>query len=93
MTKKIFKYKLELLNRKDMVAQMPISAKVLDVQPQHDSWVAWAEVDDEVVNVVPRYFHAVFTGDPVPPGVYRNTLQLEDSTGILVFHIYEEPAA
>jgi len=79
-TMTIWKYHLE-----DKV-EMPIGAKILDIQMQNNELVIWALVNPDNKTET-RFFHSYPTGAVIPgdPGIYLKTLQ----HGWFVAHYFE----
>lgn len=84
---RIWKFELDVTDRQ--LVWMPIGAKVLDVQMQHDQCCLWALCDEHAQKEA-RYFNIYGTGNPMPdePGEYIATFQMVG--GQLVFHVFEE---
>lgn len=63
--------------------EMPLTAKILTVEPQNGQLTIWAEVDPDD-QPVRRDINGVGTGHPVPEGEYLTTVQ----QGSYVWHLY-----
>lgn len=85
--KTIYKYPLNLGRQ---VVLLPLGARVLTAQVQHETICLWAEVADPEGKKERRTFNVVGTGHPIPnnPGVYIGTVQMQE--GRFVWHVYEE---
>ncbi len=85
MSKLIWKYTLE---PGPTVIEVPINARILDVQTQHEDPQLWLLVDP-TNEKVKREFTIYDTGFTMPdyPGEYVGTFQLNG--GGLVFHVFE----
>lgn len=68
--------------------EMPIGAKLLDVQVQHDMPQVWALCDETAPKAM-RWFVMHGTGNMIDevPGPYIGTFQLQN--GQFVFHLFE----
>lgn len=84
MTKTIWKYEIF----PEAIIEMPIGAKILDVQEQFDKPYMWALVD-KFAPKESRTFMCYGTGHNIPddPGEYIGTFQMHG--GGLVFHLFE----
>ncbi len=85
---RIWKWNLPITDNQAL--KMPVGAKILSVQVQHDNCCLWALCDDSKgVPSENREIAIYGTGNPIPdnPGKYISTFQLLD--GDLVFHVFE----
>ncbi len=80
----IWKYNIELTGQQTV--DMPIGARILDVQMQCDDCCIWMLCETAAV-VEPRCFNIYRTGHDIlsDPGIYIATFQKNS----LVFHIFE----
>lgn len=88
MTKKIFKYELDMQSGTNCLIMMPKGAQVLTVQMQNDKPYVWALVDPEVreISMLLEIFGTgqnIFFDDDETRD-YIGTFQ----TGVLVFHVF-----
>jgi hypothetical protein len=72
--------------------EMPVGAKLLAFQAQHDVPTLWALVDPDAASTETRRFVFVGTGHPIPDHVdslkHVGTCQLHG--GSLIFHLFEK---
>lgn len=88
--KAIWKFPLEGPGRN--VIQMPLGAKVLCAQNQHEKPTLWAMVESEdAKHAVTRVFFVIGTGHEAPMEIedwtYIDTVQM--AGGSLVWHVFE----
>ena len=85
--KRIWKYTVMV---DDYSIEMPVGAKILDVQVQNGEPHLWALVDD-IAPMEARRFATVGTGHPLPDeisdGKHLGTFHLHG--GALVFHLFD----
>jgi len=87
MMKTIYKYEI---NPFQSSTQMPVGAKILTVQGQHQKICVWAEVDDqaEMESVVLQIYG---TGHRLPEDADHEYIGTGQSDGgAFVFHVYKE---
>ena len=86
---KIFKYELDITDKQHR--SMPLGARVLSVQMQHNKIMVWAVVDPDAV-YVPRTFHMYGTGHDVPDDYekYKYLATVQNASGDFVLHVFEE---
>lgn len=80
-------YKQVLLLNVEQIISLPVDAKVLDVQVQHEQIAMWYAFDDSGM-VRSREVIMVGTGHEIPSGIveFIGTVQLNG--GNLVLHIF-----
>lgn len=86
--RKVFKYEFDPYGSWEI--EMPIEAKILTCQLQHDKPVLWALVDPRLPTAQ-RRFMVVATGQGIPPVFdieYIATVQM--ANGDYVFHLFEQ---
>ena len=83
-------YKYPLANVGHQLVTLPIGAKPLVVQVQHDVACLWAQVDDACMETTVHEIYIYGTGHALDrdPGVYLGTIQLLD--GAFVGHVYDK---
>lgn len=90
----IWRYQLPIIGTAPL--DMPEGAQVLSVGPPRDpdnyKLDLWAVIDprnDTPMGRVPRHFHIVGTGNPIPAnaGAYVGTTHSHD--GALIWHVFE----
>lgn len=90
MTKKIFKYPLDIID--EQTIKMPTYAKILTVQIQNDAICLWALVEDWQ-QPEDRKIRIIGTGHPIDEAnlEYIGTIQqfVNISNGSLVWHVFE----
>ena len=86
--KTIWKYTLETAD--EQMIDVPIGAKILCVQSQHDQPRLWIEVNSEETEKEVRTIYTYGTGHKISndTGSYIGTYQLRQGT--LVFHCFEK---
>ena len=86
---KIWKWELEVTDRQTIT--LPVGARILAVQSQHNAPCLWALVDPAATKE-PRTFATQGTGQTVKDdcAAYIGTYQLNG--GSLVFHVFEVDA-
>lgn len=83
----IHKYMLGLYPTDTTVLRMPVGARIIAVQVQHDRPCVWAVVDADAA-LETRTLRIVGTGHPLGAwSAYHGTFQL--AGGDLVFHVFE----
>lgn len=84
---KIWKFPLRVTDVQHVI-DMPVGAKLLDVQMQGDDCCMWALCNEHAPKELRRI--AIYgTGNPIPddPGEYVATFQMRG--GSLVFHVFD----
>lgn len=69
--------------------EMPMGAKILTVQSQHNVPTIWAIVNTEE-DMKKRTFIVVGTGHEIPKGKLNYIGTIQQMTGMLVWHVFEE---
>jgi hypothetical protein len=89
MTQEVWKYEIPMTDNFSL--EMPIGAKVLCVQTQHNTPCIWSLVSPGVGRVT-RSFRLAGTGHPIDLDglTYIGTFQIYG--GSLVFHVFEKGA-
>src|SRR5579872_4380097 len=91
--KKIWKYQLIIVNEQQIA--LPVGAKILAVQVQHNMPVIWAEID-VTQPIEMRSFQTFGTGHNIvdQPGFEREYIgSYQIDNGDLVFHLFEKVIA
>lgn len=90
MSASVWKFPLPIAD--DVVLEMPVGARVLAVDTQHETICLWALVDPDA-ETQQRGFCVRGTGHPFTgsEGEYLGTAMLRD--GVLVFHVFEAVAS
>lgn len=93
MSKTIWKFHLGP-NQKSI--GLPRGSSILCVQVQNDQPYIWILVDPSPMSEYEIYGLGIYaTGEPMPddPGRYVGTFQVNEGSGILVFHVFDKGVA
>lgn len=86
---KIFKYQIPVSD--NFTLELPIGARILDVNLQYDKPFLWALIDENQKRIKMRQFAIFGTGQMIPPHifpmVYIKTFQMHH--GALIWHLFE----
>mgnify|MGYP003646244674 CR=1 FL=1 len=90
--KKIWKYRIPIINGESCPVSLPKGACILHVGCQGSLIFIWAEVDPSIVGTEELYFEVFATGQPIPEDMgtsraYINTVLLYN--GGLAAHVYQ----
>ena len=73
------------------IIDMPFGAHILDVQMQNENITLWAVVEENSIDIRPRTFIVLGTGDNFPrERAFEHIGTVQDELGY-VWHIFEEP--
>lgn len=88
----IFKYKLEVTDRQEVL--MPLGSKILKVDMQFGDICVWALVSPRQLTLVPRKFIMLGTGQPIRKFDYdmdrcKHLNTVQQHSGTFVWHVFE----
>ena len=85
----IWKYEIRL-DKREASVRLPVGAKVLSIQEQHDKPMLWALVDTEETETYVQRYTVVGTGHKVSPSIEPHVATVQLQSGYLVLHFFEK---